>query len=202
MKGLETYRTLSENSPTSIFKEKGSKFIGYAFPVSDEATIKACIATVKKEHHTARHWCYAWRMGTDPYQFRVNDDGEPSNSAGQPIYGQILASDLTNVLIVVVRYFGGVKLGVGGLIRAYKESAQLTLANAEKVDKEIQYMLELTFDYAHMNKIMRIIKQKNLSIKSQNLSNKCNLILNVNKGHFTEVKNLFKKHHFLVLKSS
>ena len=202
MEGLEVYKTLSQKSPMTIFKEKGSKFIGYAFPVSDASEVKVAIAAVKKEHHSARHWCYAWRIGTGPFQYRANDDGEPSNSAGQPIYGQILAADVTNVLVVVVRYFGGVKLGVGGLIRAYKESAQLTLADSHVVEKAVEYTLELVFDYAYMNIIMRIIKQKKLSVKSQHLSDKCNLILNVNKGHFEEVKKLFENLHFLVLKSS
>ena len=202
MSSLELYKTLSKRTEMTVFKEKGSKFLGYAFPVSNESEIKECIATVKKEHHSARHWCYAWRIGLGPFQYRTNDDGEPSNSAGQPIYGQILAADVTNVLVVVVRYFGGVKLGVGGLIRAYKESSQLTLLEAHIVEKAVEYTLELVFDYAHMNKIMRIIKQKKLSVQSQILSDKCNLILNVNKGHFTEVKNLFENLHFLVLKSS
>ena len=115
---VDVYKTLDRPSDESLFKEKSSKFFGYAFPVTTEEEVKDIILGIKKNHHSARHWCYAWRLGVDPGRFRVNDDGEPANSAGQPIYGQILSADVTNVLIVVVRYFGGVKLGIGGLIRA------------------------------------------------------------------------------------
>jgi putative IMPACT (imprinted ancient) family translation regulator len=123
----DTYKTLDESVENILFKEKNSKFFGYAFPVTSEIEVKTYLENLKTEHFSARHWCYAYQIGTEVIKFRANDDGEPSNSAGMPIYGQIQSFDITNVLVVVVRYFGGVKLGVGGLISAYKTTAQLTL---------------------------------------------------------------------------
>ena len=197
---VDVYKTLEEDSEETLFKEKGSKFFGYAFPVTDEEQVKNILLDIKKKHHAARHWCYAYKLGVDPVRFRVNDDGEPSNSAGQPIYGQILAADVTDVLVVVVRYFGGVKLGVGGLIRAYKASAQLTLETSKIVEKTIEEKLELTFQYQHMNKVMRVIKQKRLTVFSQELTTSCKLILNIKKSEFSQVKNAFEALHFLAAK--
>ena len=197
---VDVYKTLEEDSEETLFKEKGSKFFGYAFPVTDEEQVKNILLDIKKKHHSARHWCYAYKLGVDPVRFRVNDDGEPSNSAGQPIYGQILAADVTDVLVVVVRYFGGVKLGVGGLIRAYKASAQLTLESSKIVEKTIEEKLELTFQYQHMNKVMRVIKQKRLTVFSQELTTSCKLILNIKKSEFSQVKNAFEALHFLAAK--
>ena len=197
---VDMYKTLEEDSEETLFKEKGSKFFGYAFPVTDEEQVKNILLDIKKKHHSARHWCYAYKLGVDPVRFRVNDDGEPSNSAGQPIYGQILAADVTDVLVVVVRYFGGVKLGVGGLIRAYKASAQLTLETSKIVEKTIEEKLELTFQYQHMNKVMRVIKQKRLTVFSQELTTSCKLILNIKKSEFSQIKNAFEALHFLAAK--
>lgn len=197
---IDTYKTLGEVSEETLFKEKGSKFFGYAFPVSNEEQVKEILIQIKKEHHAARHWCYAWQTGVDPVYYRVNDDGEPSNSAGQPIYGQIISAELTDVLVVVVRYFGGVKLGVGGLIRAYKNSAQLTIENATIVEKTIEEKLELVFEYQFMNKVMRIIKQKRLTIFSQEMTSNCVLILSIKKSEIELVKNLFQSLHFLKVK--
>ena len=197
---VDMYKTLEEDSEETLFKEKGSKFFGYAFPVTDEEQVKNILLDIKKKHHSARHWCYAYKLGVDPVRFRVNDDGEPSNSAGQPIYGQILAADVTDVLVVVVRYFGGVKLGVGGLIRAYKASAQLTLETSKIVEKTIEEKLELTFQYQHMNKVMRVIKQKRLTVFSQELTTSCKLILSIKKSEFPQVKNTFETLHFLAAK--
>ena len=121
---IDEYKTLANPSAEVIFKDRGSKFLGYAYPISSEKEVAPIISKLKEKHHKARHWCYAWRLGVDVVSFRANDDGEPNNSAGQPIYGQILSNDVTNILLVVVRYFGGTKLGVGGLISAYKTAAQ------------------------------------------------------------------------------
>ena len=131
----DTYKTITNPSKEAIFKDKGSKFLGFAFPLQHENQVKEIVDRLKKDHYKARHWCYAWQLGTDVIQFRVNDDGEPNNSAGQPIYGQILSKELTNVLIVVVRYFGGIKLGVGGLVNAYKTAAQLALESSHITTK-------------------------------------------------------------------
>jgi uncharacterized YigZ family protein len=160
----DTYKTLKEASKEILFKEKNSKFFGYAFPVDSEEHVKEIIDQLKKEHFSARHWCYAYQIGTEKIQYRANDDGEPNNSAGMPIYGQIQSFEVTNVLVVVVRYFGGVKLGVGGLISAYKTAAQMALEESEIIEKTIDKHFAISFSYAHMNKVMRIIKEKNLSI--------------------------------------
>jgi len=133
----DTYKTISKPSEEVLFKEKNSKFFGYAFPITTEDEAKTHIEELKKKHHQARHWCYAWQTGKEENElhFRANDDGEPSNSAGMPIYGQIQSFDVTDILVVVVRYFGGVKLGVGGLIQAYKTAAQLALENSRIVEQ-------------------------------------------------------------------
>tara|TARA_R110002074_G_scaffold193447_1_gene359291 strand:- start:347 stop:733 length:387 start_codon:yes stop_codon:yes gene_type:complete len=123
----DRYKTILKPSEETLFKDRNSKFFGYAFPVLDEDDVKDCLEELKKKHHTARHFCYAYQIGIEDIKYRANDDGEPNNSAGMPIYGQIQSFDVTNILIVSVRYFGGTKLGVGGLINAYKTSAQLTL---------------------------------------------------------------------------
>ena len=201
MEIVDVYKTLESASEETLFKEKGSKFFGYGFPVSTEEGVKEILIEIKKKHHSARHWCYAWKLGVDPGRFRVNDDGEPSNSAGQPIYGQILASDTTDVLIVVVRYFGGVKLGVGGLIRAYKASAQLTFEVSSIVEKTIEEKLQLVFEYQFMNKVMRIVKQKRLTIFSQEMTSNCTMILTIKKSEIMTIKTMFETLHFLKVKN-
>ena len=148
----DTYRTIVNASPEVLFKDRNSKFLGYAFPVTTEEEVRDHLETLKKKHHSARHWCYAWQMGTENPSYRANDDGEPNNSAGMPIYGQIQSFDVTNILVVVVRYFGGVKLGVGGLINAYRNAAQLALEASDIEEKTIDLLFELHFDYKDMNK--------------------------------------------------
>lgn len=183
MKTSDTYKTISKPSTEALFKDKNSKFFGYAFPVTNEAQIKNHIDELKKQHHSASHWCYAYQFGTEEITYRVNDDGEPSNSAGQPIYGQIQSFKITNVLIVVVRYFGGVKLGVGGLINAYRTTAQLALENANIIEKTIDINFLITFEYKNMNKVMRIIKEKQLKIVNQVLELDCNIEISVRKSN-------------------
>ena len=173
----DTYKTIEQASTEILFKEKNSKFYGYAFPVISEEEVKAHLELLKKEHFSARHRCYAYQIGTEKIQYRANDDGEPNNSAGMPIYGQIQSFDVTNILVVVVRYFGGVKLGVGGLISAYKTAAQMALEDAEIVEKTIDKQFTLAFSYAHMNKVMRIIKEKNLTIVSQKMELDCEIVV-------------------------
>ncbi len=178
---VDTYRTIKGPAQGEIFKDRGSKFIGYAFPATTEDQIKQHILSLKESHHKARHWCYAWRLGTEVITFRVNDDGEPNNSAGNPIYGQILSHDLTNILIVVVRYFGGTKLGVGGLINAYRTSAGLVIEASKIIKKTIDVNFELRFDYPDMNKIMRLIKENDLNIVRQEMNMNCIIELAVRK---------------------
>jgi uncharacterized YigZ family protein len=154
----DTYQTIAFESEEVLFKEKGSKFFGYAFPIINEDEVKPIIENLKKQHPHAVHYCYAYQLGTSPkISYRANDDGEPNNTAGAPIYGQIQSFGLTNVLVVVVRIFGGIKLGVSGLIAAYKTTAQMTLEICEIVEKTIDVHFLISFDYKNMNKVMRVI---------------------------------------------
>ena len=166
------YRTIDVKSE-SLLKEKQSKFYGYAFPILDIESVKSSIDSLKKTHHSARHFCYAYQIGVQDLVYRVNDDGEPRNSAGTPIYGQIQSFDLTNILIVVVRYFGGTKLGVGGLVSAYKECAKLAIESNTIITKEITIKIQVKFDYLLMNKVMRVIKEHNLKILNQQMHTSC-----------------------------
>lgn len=169
MEFKDTYNTIEFTPSVVLFKEKNSKFFGYAFPILSEDQVKPIIDSLRKEHPTAGHFCYAYQIGADTISYRANDDGEPSNSAGMPIYGQIQSFSVTNILIVVVRIFGGVKLGVGGLISAYKTTAQMILQTCKIVEKTIDIHFLISFDYINMNKVMRVIKEKKLAIVSQEM---------------------------------
>ncbi len=188
----DTYKTIASASEEILYKEKNSKFFGYAFPVTTEEEIKEILERLKKEHFSARHWCYAYQIGTEKIQYRANDDGEPNNSAGMPIYGQIQSFEVTNVLVVVVRYFGGVKLGVGGLISAYKIAAQMALENSEIVERTIDKHFLITFGYANMNKVMRIIKEKNLQIVSQKMEMDCEIEIATRKKNAQNLLDTFE----------
>ena len=165
----DTYTTIAKATEEILFKEKSSKFFGYAFPIQSEEEVKPIIEQLRKMHPHAVHYCYAYQIGTEKISYRANDDGEPSNTAGAPIYGQIQSFGLTNVLLVVVRIFGGIKLGVGGLISAYKTTAQLVLEEAEIIEKTIDISFLISFDYKNMNKVMRVIKEKKLDIVTQTM---------------------------------
>jgi uncharacterized YigZ family protein len=178
LKKIDTYFTLKELSE-GLYKEKGSKFIAYAVPCFSEADAKVFLQNWKKEHHQARHVCYAYRFGLDKSVFRANDDGEPSNSAGQPILGQIQSFDLTNILIGVVRYFGGTKLGVGGLITAYKTAAKEAIENGEIVEKHVFQNYRLSFQYDSLPQIMTICKHLNLTQSNQQFDSNCSLTIAV-----------------------
>lgn len=184
----DTYRTIEKPFEGEVYKAKGSKFIGYAFPVKKESDIDACIKQLKSKHHKARHWCYAWRLGTEKMRFRVNDDGEPNNSAGQPIYGQIISKDLTNILIVVVRYFGGTKLGVGGLISAYKTATQFVLDESVIIQKTINAEYNISFEYKDLDKVLRIIRENDIVILSQKMEYNCAFIFSVRKNNAKKAK--------------
>ena len=155
---MGTYRTISKPSEPILYKERKSKFYGYCFPVTNEDEVKEYIEGLKKEYPTANHVCYAWQMGIESLSYRANDDGEPNNSAGMPIYGQLQSFDVTNTLVAVVRVFGGTKLGVGGLISAYKEAAKLALENATIIKKVLQQHLSVSFEYSEMDIVMRLVK--------------------------------------------
>ncbi|WP_143307003.1 IMPACT family protein [Chitinophaga vietnamensis] len=178
---MEVYFTIDKTA-VAEFKDRGSKFLAYAWPVKSADDVKACLLEIKKEHPKATHHCYAYRLGTDGLQFRANDDGEPSGSAGKPILGQIDSKQLTDVLIVVVRYFGGTLLGVPGLINAYKMSAAMVLQLIPVVQKNIEAKYHLTFDYTIMNEVMIIVKQNNCTVISQELQLFCNMDIGIPKA--------------------
>ena len=198
----DSYKTIAKPSEEVLFKDKNSKFFGYAFPVLTEEDVKEHIEALKKQHHSARHWCYAYQIGTEEKDliFRANDDGEPNNSAGMPIYGQIQSFELTNVLIVVVRYFGGTKLGVSGLINAYRTAAQMALENSKVVTKTINVHYLISFDYKNMNKVMRIIKEKNLNMVNQTLELDCQIEISVRKKDSENIHRLFDALHAIDIK--
>lgn len=188
----DTFKTIAKPSPEVLFKDRGSKFIGYAFPVTSEEEIKEHLRQLKKQHHNARHWCYAWQLGEQYEKYRVNDDGEPSNSAGMPIYGQLQSFDVTRILVVVVRYFGGTKLGVGGLIQAYKTAAQFALEASMIVERTIDDDFLLRFDYPEMNTVMRIIKDEDLTIKHQKMEMDCEITISIRKNNSERIYQVFE----------
>ena len=166
MQKTDTYNTLAGKS-IGEFKDRGSKFIAYAFPAKDKEAIEQCLLEVRKEHPKARHHCYAYRLGMDQYNFRANDDGEPSGTAGRPILGQIDSAGLTNIIIIVVRYFGGTLLGASGLINAYKKSAAHAIEQGKIVEKIIQDFFTLAFDYKHLSKVMSAVSKLPIHIVEQ-----------------------------------
>ena len=187
----DSYKTITKASEETLFKDRNSKFFGYAFPVLNEDDVKESIDLLKKKHHAARHFCYAYQIGVDQMKYRANDDGEPNNSAGMPIYGQIQSFEVTNILIVSVRYFGGTKLGVGGLINAYKTSAQITLEASDIIEKTINVFYKLSFQYDIMNKVMRIVKERNLTIVSQKLELDCEYVISIRKKEAQMIFDIF-----------
>ncbi len=197
----DTYKTIEKPSKETLFKDRNSKFFGYAFPVFHEEDVKDCLALLKKKHHAARHFCYAWQFGTETIRFRANDDGEPNNSAGMPIYGQIQAFEVTNILVVSVRYFGGTKLGVGGLISAYKTSAQFALEASEIVEKTIDIRYQLIFNYDLMNVVMRIVKEKNLQIIHEQLEMNCQYTISVRKKDAQAIFEIFSNLYKVEIKA-
>jgi uncharacterized YigZ family protein len=186
----DSYKTIAAVSE-GLFKDKGSKFLSFAYPIESEEQVKLIVKGLKKKYYDARHHCYAYKIGAGENNYRVNDDGEPSATAGKPIYGQILSSGLSDILIVVVRYFGGILLGTSGLINAYKNSAQHAIANAQIVEKIIKQELEIDFSYEMLSQVMRIIKEENLEIVSQQLTESCHVALNVREAELDRMKEKF-----------
>lgn len=175
-----------------LYKDRGSKFIAYAYPFAKEDQLKALIAEVKETHPKARHHCWAYRLSPDRSVFRVNDDGEPSGSAGRPILNVLLSADVTNVLVVVVRYFGGTLLGVPGLINAYKQATVHALNAAEIIQKTVDLVYRLQFDYLQMNDIMRIIKEENIPVLEQQFDLRCKLEVAIREGCTERILNRFQ----------
>ena len=187
----DTYKTLESPSKEILFKERKSKFFGYAFPIKDEEDVKPIIEELRKLHHTANHVCYAWQLGFEDVNYRANDDGEPNNSAGMPIYGQIQSFEVTNVLVAVARIFGGTKLGVGGLISAYRTAAQMALDSAHIIEKTLQQRYLLSFEYSDMDKVMRTIKQHQMEITAQKMEMDCAIEISVRKNDADLTENIF-----------
>lgn len=191
----DVYRTVTKPSPEILYKDRKSKFYAAVYPIATEDDVKPIVEELRKKHHTANHVCYAWQLGTDNPVHRANDDGEPNNSAGMPIYGQIQSFDVTNVLITVTRIFGGTKLGVGGLIQAYKTAAQMALESAQIVQKTLKAELHLRFEYPMMDLVMRTIKQKDLDMVSQKMELDCELVVAVRLSESEETFQLFDEMH-------
>lgn len=191
---------LTINAPSEgLYKEKGSKFIAFAIPVSNVEQIKTILEEKRKEHHDARHVCYAYILGVDKADYRSNDDGEPSGTAGRPILGSLLSAGVTNVLIAVVRYFGGTKLGTSGLINAYKVASADALENAEIVEKTVDEEIHISFDYLVMNDVMKIIKDVAPQVLSQQFDNNCNMVLSIRKGDAPNLIERLKKVESLII---
>ena len=187
----DTYKTIAFPSPEIIFKEKSSTFYGYAFPIESEIEVKPILDVLRKKYPQAVHYCYAYQIGTESIHYRANDDGEPSNSAGVPIYRQIQSFSLTNILVVVVRIFGGIKLGVSGLISAYKTSAQVTLESCEIIEKTINCSFLISFDYKNMNKVMRILKENKINSTNQRMGLSCKIEISIRKKIAKKIFEIF-----------
>ncbi len=195
----DTYLTIDKQCEGE-FKDKGSKFLAYAYPVKNEQEIKSLLAELRQLHHGARHHCYAFVLGAGKLSYRANDDGEPSYTAGKPILGQIQAKDLTDILIVVVRYFGGTLLGVSGLINAYKTAASEALKNAIIIEKTVNEIYQINFEYTLINEVMKILKEQKVSIKTQVFENNCEISFSVRKNNALKIENYLKKINNLKIK--
>lgn len=188
----DTYKTI-ETPTEGLFKDKGSKFLAFAFPVSCQEDVKERQEELRNIHHSARHHCYAYLLGYDKSTSRMNDDGEPSGSAGRPIMGQIQSFDLTNILVVVVRYFGGTKLGIRGLIDAYKFATKDAIEKAVIIEKTVNEVFRVEFDYPLMNQVMKIVKDEKLIATEQNFALTCSLIYSIRKQNSNAVFDMFSK---------
>jgi len=189
---LSAFLTIA-NPSEGIYKEKASRFLAYAWPVSSEEEVKELLTGLRKDHHKARHVCFAYRLGADKSNFKYSDDGEPHNSAGFPILGQIKSFDLTNILVVVVRYFGGTKLGLGGLTAAYKDAAKDALDHADIIEEIEHETISITIDYARLSELMNFIRQHNIKITEQDLSGECKVVISVPKNDLDVIKARLEK---------
>jgi uncharacterized YigZ family protein len=195
----DSYKTIVH--PTEgFFKDRGSKFLAFAYPVETEEQVKEHLAALRKEYYDARHHCYSYILGPDKSAYRINDDGEPSGSAGKPIHGQLLSYDLTNILVVVIRYFGGTKLGIPGLINAYREATRDALDKAEIITKTINEYFEIEYEYPLMGNVMRIIKDENLEQINTRFELNCRIELRVRKNEYQRIADEFGKIHGVKLK--
>lgn len=188
----DSFRTISQPSE-GIYTEKRSKFLAFAIPVESVEEIKDIVAQYQKKYYDARHVCYAYMLGAERTEFRANDNGEPSGTAGKPILGQINSNELTNILIIVVRYFGGIKLGTSGLIVAYKQAAAEAIAAAEIIEKTVDTDITFMFEYPFMNDVMRIVKEENPQIINQGYDSDCSMTLRTRKGNMPKLISRLEK---------
>jgi uncharacterized YigZ family protein len=195
----DTYKTIAEASE-GIFRDRGSKFIGYAYPISSEDEVKNILTNLRSEHAKARHFCWALRLSPDRSIFRIQDDGEPSGTAGRPILNTMLSADITNLLIVVVRYFGGTLLGVPGLINAYKTAAAEAIQAANIIEKTVNDFYEVQFDYLVMNDVMKLIKEEKLNVLSQDFDNTCSMKIEIRKASLNAILGKIEKIEGVKLK--
>ncbi|WBV59872.1 YigZ family protein [Chryseobacterium camelliae] len=191
------YKTIERPIENTLLKEKGSKFIGFAFPVDNEAELKNALEKIRAEHPKATHHCYAFRMGLNGENYRANDDGEPSGSAGLPIYNQLLANEITNVLIISVRYYGGTKLGVSGLVKAYKESAKITLEEANIITKELEIDIEIQFNFNQQNIIFTLLSKFDARIINFDSQEKASIVAKIKLKHKDEIVNALSNLQFV-----
>ncbi len=194
----DTYKTISRKGE-GLYKEKGSKFISLAIPIESEEEVKSMLEKLKKEYHDARHHCYSFCIGKDYSFFRYGDDGEPSGTAGRPIHNQILSYEVTNALVVVIRYFGGTKLGASGLVKAYKTAARDALASAHITEKYIQDYYEIIYDYPETNDVMKLVNDDIINVISQDFEIKCKMYISVRKSESNRIFKTFEKNNKLVI---
>ena len=196
----DTYTSIASPS-RGLYKDQGSRFISFAYPVETEAQVKELVDSLKKEYHDARHHCYAYRLGLDGARFRMNDDGEPSSTAGRPILAQIDSARLSDVLVVVVRYFGGIKLGVPGLIKAYKTATQDALGQAGRVEKTAAVSYHIEFDYQNMEPVMRTLKDMDIPQSGQSFDQSCSMDIRVRLSQDEDLKKRLVKYLSLIIQN-
>lgn len=194
------YKTIENPVENILVKEKGSKFIGFAFPVNNENELKNALEKIRSEHPKATHHCYAFRMGINGENYRANDDGEPSGSAGLPIYNQLLANEITNVLVISVRYYGGTKLGVSGLVKAYKESAKITLEEANIITKELEAEIEIQFNFNQQNLIFTLLSKFDAKVLNFDANENCILTASLKTAHIENISDKLSEMQYISFK--
>ena len=192
-----SYTTIKTEVRDILLKEKGSKFIGFAFPINNEKELKTALEGLKIEHPKATHHCYAFRIGINGENYRANDDGEPSGSAGLPIYNQLLAHNLTNILVVIIRYYGGTKLGVSGLVKAYKESTKITLEEAEIITKELETELEIHFKFSQQNVIFSLLNKFNAKVLDFDAQEDCKITAKLNLSEKEKISEILSEIQYI-----
>ena len=193
---IDEYKTITDTIGEGYYTEKRSKFLAFAHHVTSVDEVKEIVGAYRKKYYDARHCCYAYMLGPERQEFRANDDGEPSSTAGKPILGQINKAELTDILVVVIRYFGGVKLGTSGLIVAYREATIDVLSHCEEVTKQVEEIVTYDFTYPMMNDVMRIVKEMNPRIVDQQFDNTCSIQLSIRKSEAEQLRTLLKKLSF------